>query len=266
MPLLEKIDRYEQTQLPEAEVDRLREADILPDEDEEDEDDDFLVNRARHPYHLRELNLARWKADLVKDKAALNKAYDSVKAITPERDGKLKAIREHIRDKGQNPTTDRDDKTNRKLLVFTTFKDTAVYLYQNLSDLAAELGLKMAMVSGDATQTTVLPNNFNAILTNFAPRARGREADGTDEIDLLIATDCISEGQNLQDCDTVLNYDIHWNPVRIIQRFGRIDRIGSNNKSVGMINYWPTDDMEIYLRLRSRVESRMDTRGHGGKR
>ena len=255
--LLEKIDRYEQTQLPEAEADRLRADDILPDEDGEDEDDDFLVNRARHPYHLRELNLARWKADLVKDKAALNKAYDSVKAITPERDGKLKAIREHIRDKAQNPTTDRDDKANRKLLVFTTFKDTAVYLYQNLSDLAAELGLKMAMVSGDATQTTVLPNNFNAILTNFAPRARGREADGTDDIDLLIATDCISEGQNLQDCDTVLNYDIHWNPVRIIQRFGRIDRIGSNNKSVGMINYWPTDDMEIYLRLRSRVESRM---------
>ena len=255
--LLEKIDRYEQTQLPEAEADRLREDDILPDEDAEDEDDDFLVNRARHPYHLRELNLARWKADLVKDKAALTKAYDSVKAITPERDGKLKAIREHIRDKAQNPTTDRDGKTNRKLLVFTTFKDTALYLYQNLSDLAAELGLKMAMVSGDATQTTVLPNNFNAILTNFAPRARGREADGTDDIDLLIATDCISEGQNLQDCDTVLNYDIHWNPVRIIQRFGRIDRIGSNNKSVGMINYWPTDDMEIYLRLRSRVESRM---------
>ena len=255
--LLEKIDRYEQKQLPEAEADRLREDDILPDEDAEDEDDDFLVNRARHPYHLRELNLARWKADLVKDKAALSKAYDSVKAITPERDGKLKAIREHIRDKAQNPTTDRDGKTNRKLLVFTTFKDTALYLYENLSDLAAELGLKMAMVSGDATQTTVLPNNFNAILTNFAPRARGREADGTDEIDLLLATDCISEGQNLQDCDTVLNYDIHWNPVRIIQRFGRIDRIGSNNKSVGMINYWPTDDMEIYLRLRSRVESRM---------
>jgi superfamily II DNA/RNA helicase len=255
--LLEKIDRYEQTQLLEAEADRLREDDILPDEDAEDEDDDFLVNRARHPYHLRELNLARWKADLVKDKAALTKAYDSVKAITPERDGKLKAIREHIRDKAQNPTTDRDGKTNRKMLVFTTFKDTALYLYENLSELATELGLKMAIVSGDATQTKFGPNNFNAILTNFAPRARGREADGTDDIDLLIATDCISEGQNLQDCDTVLNYDIHWNPVRIIQRFGRIDRIGSNNVSVGMINYWPTDDMEVYLRLRSRVESRM---------
>ena len=248
--LLEKIDRYEQNQqMPESE------ADILPEDDEED--DDFLVNRARHPYHLGELDLARWKADLVEDKDALTEAYDSVKAITPERDGKLKAIRAHIRDKAQNPTTNRDGKTNRKLLVFTTFKDTAQYLYQNLSDLAEELNLNMALVSGDATRTGFGSNNFNAILTNFAPRARRRGADGSDEIDLLIATDCISEGQNLQDCDTVLNYDIHWNPVRIIQRFGRIDRIGSRNRAVGMINYWPTDDMEIYLRLRSRVESRM---------
>ena len=252
--LLEKIDRYEQ-QRTAAEADHLQDDDILPDDD--DDNDDFLVNRARHPYHLRELNLGRWKEDLVKDKVALTKAWNSVKAITPERDGKLKAIREDIRKNARGPTTDRDGKTNRKLLVFTTFKDTALYLYENLSDLAEELELKMAMVSGDATQTKFGPNNFNAILTNFAPRAWGREADGGDEIDLLIATDCISEGQNLQDCDTVLNYDIHWNPVRIIQRFGRVDRIGSNNESVGMINYWPTDDMEVYLRLRSRVESRM---------
>ena len=99
--------------------------------------------------------------------------------------------------------------------------------------------------------------HFNDILTNFAPRARGRSDEVSDTIDLVIATDCISEGQNLQDCDTVLNYDIHWNPVRIIQRFGRIDRIGSNNVAVKMINYWPTEDMEVYLRLRNRVESRM---------
>ena len=256
--LLKKIDRYEQdTQMPKAEADLLQDHDILPDEDEQGEDDDFLVNRARHPYHLRELDCSRWKEDLKRDKQTLTKAWQSVKAITPERDGKLKAIREHIRDKAQNPTTDRDSKTNRKILVFTTFKDTAVYLYENLSNLASELDLNMALVSGDATRTTFGENKFNAILTNFAPRARMREGEDTDEIDLLIATDCISEGQNLQDCDTVLNYDIHWNPVRIIQRFGRIDRIGSNNVSVGMINYWPTDDMEVYLRLRSRVESRM---------
>ena len=254
--LLEKIDRYEQNrQMPQAVDEVLLEDDILPEDDEDDEE--FLVNRARHPYHLRELDCVHWREDLIRDKETLTEAYESVKAITPERDGKLKAIREHIRDKAEHPLIDKDGKTNRKLLVFTTFKDTAEYLYENLSDLAAELNLNMAMVSGDATRTTIRPNNFNAILTNFAPRARGRADNGGDEIDLLIATDCISEGQNLQDCDTVLNYDIHWNPVRIIQRFGRIDRIGSRNKSVRMINYWPTEDMEVYLRLQSRVEARM---------
>ena len=254
--LLEKIDRYEQNQqMPKAETDILRDDEILPEDDEDDEE--FLVNRARHPYHLEELDYARWKKDLKKDKGTLSKALESVKAITPERDGKLKAIKAHIRDKAQNPTTDRDGKIKRKLLVFTTFKDTAVYLYENLSDLAEELDLNMALVSGDVTRTKLTPNNFNTILTNFAPRARGRADNGGDEIDLLIATDCISEGQNLQDCDTVLNYDIHWNPVRIIQRFGRIDRIGSRNLSVRMINYWPTEDMEVYLRLQSRVQARM---------
>ena len=265
--LLEKIDRYEQNQqIPKAETDILRDDEILPEDDEDDEE--FLVNRARHPYHLEELDCACWKKDLIKDKGTLSKALKSVKAITPERDGKLKAIRTHIRDKAQNPTTDRDGKINRKLLVFTTFKDTAEYLYENLSDLAAELNLNMGLVSGDVTRTKLTPNNFNTILTNFAPRARGRTDNGSDEIDLLIATDCISEGQNLQDCDTVLNYDIHWNPVRIIQRFGRIDRIGSRNLSVRMINYWPTEDMEVYLRLQSRVQARMalaDAAATGGE-
>ena len=254
--LLEKIDRYEQNQqMPQADTEVLLDDDILPEDDEDDEE--FLVNKARYPYHLRELDCTRWKEDLIKDKGTLTEAYESVKAITPERDGKLQAIKTHIRDKAEHPPTDKDGKINRKLLVFTTFKDTAEYLYENLSDLAKELNMNMAMVSGDVTRTKSRPNNFNAILTNFAPRARGRTDNGDDEIDLLIATDCISEGQNLQDCDTVLNYDIHWNPVRIIQRFGRIDRIGSRNKSVRMINYWPTEDMEVYLRLQSRVEARM---------
>ena len=254
--LLEKIDRYEQNQqMLNADTEVLLDDDILPEDDEDDEE--FLVNKARHPYHLEELDCVRWKEDLIKDKGTLSKAYESVKAITPDRDGKLQAIKTHIRDKAEHPPTDRDGEINRKLLVFTTFKDTAEYLYENLSDLAAELNLNMAMVSGDVTRIKSRPNNFNAILTNFAPRARGRPDNGDDEIDLLIATDCISEGQNLQDCDTVLNYDIHWNPVRIIQRFGRIDRIGSRNKKVRMINYWPTEDMEVYLRLQSRVEARM---------
>ena len=248
--MLEKIDKFEQnSDMPGAQ------ADILPDDDEDDEE--FWVNRAKNPYHLRELDCTRWKQDLIKDKQTLTAAWDNIKTITPERDGKLKEIKKHIREKVQNPTNDKDGNPNRKLLIFTTFKDTAVYLYDNLFELASELGLEMALVSGDMTRTTCGDNNFNAILTNFAPRVRGR-ADGlSNDIDIIIATDCISEGQNLQDCDTVLNYDIHWNPVRIIQRFGRIDRIGSNNKAVKMINYWPTEDMEVYLRLQSRVASRM---------
>ena len=228
--------------------------DVLPDEDEDDED--LFVNRARDPYHLRELDISRWRSDLERDRAVLDEAREKVAAVTPERDGKLREIECAVRNKVENATTDQDGNTNRKLLVFTTFKDTAEYLYDNLSDLADELGLNMAMVAGDATRTTLGANNFNAILTNFAPAARNRGSDSCD-IDLLIATDCISEGQNLQDCDTVLNYDIHWNPIRLIQRFGRIDRIGSRNKSVLMLNFWPTDDMEVYLNLENRVLARM---------
>ena len=240
--MLEKIDKFQQNRnISDAH------ADALPDDDEDDEE--FLINRAKSPYHLSELNCKRWKKDLLKDKETLTAAWDKVKSITPKEDGKLKEIKQHIREKVKNP--------NRKLLVFTTFKDTADYLFTNLSELAKELGLEMAMVSGDLTRTTCGQNNFNAILTNFAPWGRIRADAASDNIDLLIATDCVSEGQNLQDCDTVLNYDIHWNPVRIIQRFGRIDRIGSKNKTVKMINYWPTEDMEVYLRLQTRVASRM---------
>ncbi|MGQ4810330.1 RNA polymerase-associated protein RapA [Candidatus Entotheonellaceae bacterium PAL068K] len=248
--LLDKIERYEQKQTGQD-----ARADILPDDDEDD--DEFLINRARHPYHLQDLDLPRWKQDLRQDRTPLVAALKQVKAITPERDGKLRELRQCIRQKMESPTTDKDGQPNRKLLIFTTFKDTAAYLYKNLSDLATELDLNMAMVAGDATRTTFGKNNFNAILTHFAPRARGRAAGTSGEIDVLIATDCISEGQNLQDCDTVLNYDIHWNPVRIIQRFGRIDRIGSRNTGVRMLNYWPTKDMDVYLRLQSRVAARM---------
>ena len=145
--MLDKIARYEQNQqIQDAQ------ADILPDDDEDDEE--FLINRARNPYHLRELDCTRWKTDLIKDKQTLTAAWKKVEAITPERDGKLKAIKAHIRKKAQNPTTNKDGKTNRKLLIFTTFKDTAVYLYEKLSDLTNELKLNMAMVSGDMTQTT----------------------------------------------------------------------------------------------------------------
>ena len=169
----------------------------------------------------------------------------------------LKSGRKFVTGRSIKPPT-RDGDPNRKMLVFTTFKDTAQYLFEHLTDLAGELGLNMAMVSGDETRTHAGANNFNAILSNFAPVARNRkEEDAAADIDLLIATDCISEGQNLQDCDTVLNYDIHWNPVRLIQRFGRIDRIGSRSTSVRMLNYWPTAEMDVYLKLENRVQARM---------
>ncbi|MDE2708641.1 MAG: helicase-related protein [Chloroflexota bacterium] len=259
--LIVKIERFE---LRESEVEI--QSDYLPDQD--DDDDDFLINRARNPYHLRELDLPRWRNDIAKDRDTLAAALRVVSAITPERDGKLSEIRTALRHRVTNPTTDLDGLSNRKTLVFTTFKDTAEYLYKELVDDASELGLRMAMVSGDSVRDSCGATEFNSVLTDFAPKARVRSETRYDQdVDLLIATDCISEGQNLQDCDTVINYDIHWNPVRLVQRFGRIDRIGSRNAEVRMINYWPTDDMDAYLNLESRVLARMalaDTAATGG--
>ena len=249
--LLLRIDNYEAGQQIGSQL-----ADAEPEEDEDDEE--FFINRARRPYRLSELDLARWRTDLQRDRATLNRAWKQVAAVTPDRDGKLREIKRLVRRKAEHPAWDQDGRLNRKMLVFTTFKDTAEYLYEHLTDLANELDLNIAMVAGDATRTTLGANNYNAILTNFAPRARNRSMqDNLDEIDVLIGTDCISEGQNLQDCDTTLNFDIHWNPVRLIQRLGRIDRIGSRNHTVRMVNFWPTDDMEAYLRLENRVRARM---------
>ena len=249
--LMERIDRFKAQQHSPNGVS----AEVLPDIDEDD--DEFFVNRARNPYHLGQLDLDRWQQDLLLDRAVLDAARRQVAVVTPERDGKLREIKQVIRQKAHNPTFDNDGRPNRKILVFTTFKDTATYLYENLEDLTGELGLNMAMVSGDATRTTVGENNYHAILTAFAPRARNRPSLDDHQIDVLIGTDCISEGQNLQDCDTTLNYDIHWNPVRLVQRFGRIDRIGSRSQTVRMVNFWPTEDMEAYLRLENRVRARM---------
>ena len=257
--LLEKIERFESTRQDQGALDE-----VTPDDDEED--DDFSVNRARYPYHLSELDLDRWQADVRGDRETLAAALEDVRAVTPERDGKLQQLKQAVRERVARPTENMDGEHNRKLLVFTTFKDTAEYLHEHLEPVARELGVETAMVSGDATRAASGRNDYNSILTNFAPHARKRGDDGPD-IDLLIATDCISEGQNLQDCDTVLNYDIHWNPVRLIQRFGRVDRIGSRNHAVRMLNFWPTEDMEAYLRLESRVVARMalvDTAASGG--
>lgn len=249
--LVERIDQFQ----AEQQTPNGASAEVLPDEEEDD--DEFFVNRARNPYHLAQLDLDRWQQDLLLDRAVLDAARRQVAVVTPERDGKLQEIKQVIRQKAQNPTCDKDGLPNRKILVFTTFKDTAEYLYENLESMIAKLGLNIAMVAGTATRTTLGENNYHAILTAFAPRARNRASPNAPQIDVLIGTDCISEGQNLQDCDTTLNYDIHWNPVRLVQRFGRIDRIGSRSQTVRMVNFWPTEDMEEYLRLENRVRARM---------
>jgi hypothetical protein len=174
-------------------------------------------------------------------------------------------LKEIIAAKVSQPTVNRDGKANRKVLVFTAFADTARYLYDNLSDWAnKDLKINTGLICGDGGNAASLGRtDFDDILTNFSPRAK-RRADQVarfpkqnEEIDLLIATDCISEGQNLQDCDLLVNYDIHWNPVRIIQRFGRIDRIGSRNDSVQLVNFWPVQDLDKYLGVKHRVEARM---------
>lgn len=255
--MLDKIERYKAQPSRDAAAysfDAIPNDEVLPDSDEDDEE--FIVGRGENPYRLSELDLDAWADSMAQDRASLQAMLEQVAQITPERDGKLHQIKADLHNKARSPAANLDGKPNRKTLVFTTFKDTAFYLYENLTPLAHECGLRIAMVSGDETNTSAGRNGYNEILDDFAPIARNRGADA-DDIDILIATDCISEGQNLQDCDRVLNYDIHWNPVRLIQRFGRIDRIGSRNKSVQMLNYWPTEDMDEYLNLESRVQARM---------
>ena len=215
-------------------------------------------------FNMAHLDVETWLADLQRDKEQLELPYLFAKDITPERDAKLAKLKELIAAKVKNPTIDQRGQPNRKVLVFTHFADTAAYLYDALRPWATQdLGIQLAMVAGGASgnQTTFGKRDFSHILTNFSPvakkRAQMQSMPQEGEIDLLIGTDCISEGQNLQDCDYLINYDIHWNPVRIIQRFGRIDRIGSINHRVQLVNFWPTPDLNRYINLKSRVEARM---------
>ncbi len=212
-------------------------------------------------YNLAHLDRDAWKAALMRDRERIAALLDEARKITPDRDAKLARLKEIIRAKATEPTTNRDGEANRKVILFTAFTDTARYLYEHLQPLAAECGVHAALVAGDGCKATFGRARFQDVLTNFAPRAKRRaamrNAQGDGEIDLLIATDCISEGQNLQDADLLVNVDIHWNPVRLIQRFGRIDRIGSRNATIRMVNFWPTEDLNKYLGLKDRVEARM---------
>jgi SNF2 family DNA or RNA helicase len=208
---------------------------------------------------LQDVDLVRWKQDLLEDRNRLKALLDSAVNVTPSRDAKLDMLKQMIQQKIQSPiNTD-----NLKIIVFTAFADTATYLYENLVSWAlTHLRIHSAMVKGSGVNQTNLPGirkDMNSILTSFSPRSKERPPEFAveGEIDLLIATDCISEGQNLQDCDYLVNYDIHWNPVRIIQRFGRIDRIGSQNQRIQLVNFWPNMEIDEYINLEQRVSGRM---------
>ncbi|MFM7580291.1 MAG: C-terminal helicase domain-containing protein, partial [Microcystaceae cyanobacterium] len=200
-------------------------------------------------FELKHLDVARWLKDLAGDRRQLHTLFLQAQDVTGERDGKLQRLKSLIAEKVKNPTQNLEGQANCKVLVFTAFADTAKYLYEQLQPwVSQELQIHSALVTGsNGNQCTWGKPQFEQILTHFSPRSKQRNLmrslSQEAEIDLLIATDCISEGQNLQDCDYLINYDIHWNPVRIIQRFGRIDRLGSINKTVQLVNFWPVEDL-----------------------
>ena len=242
----------------EAQAEALEEVDI-EDVDADDPAFESLLVGRKVKVLLQDVDRVRWRQDLTEDRNRLATLFSAARQVSVSRDAKLKALKEVLTRKCREPL----NPGNRKVLVFTAFADTAQYLYQELSDWAQdELGLNSALVTGTGHNQTTLPNmrkDFVSIITAFSPRSRERPEDlaSEGEVDLLIATDCVSEGQNLQDCDTVINYDIHWNPVRIIQRFGRIDRLGSPNNRIQLVNFWPNIELEEYINLEQRVSGRM---------
>ena len=208
---------------------------------------------------LKDVDLVRWRQDLIEDRNRLATLHAAAAQVSADRDAKLAALCEVIERKCTGPI----NAGNRKVIVFTAFADTARYLCDQLAPWAkSTLGLESALVTGTGSNRATLSGlrkDLASILSAFSPRAKERpqELNSEGELDLLIATDCISEGQNLQDCDWLINYDIHWNPVRIIQRFGRIDRIGSPNTCIQLVNFWPNMELEEYINLEQRVSGKM---------
>lgn len=254
---LSDIARFEQTgRSYQATEFSHEDAKYLQDEDEFENSDDFTEGKVKIDF--ADMDLPSWKRDLETDHTLILMLREEMEKITPEDDAKLQHLITHIKQKIENPI----NSDNKKVLLFTAFADTANYLYENLADRLKEENINTAKVTGSDPAKTTLGKGFNFqdILCFFSPRSKDKELlfpDQKGEIDLLIGTDCISEGQNLQDCDYLINYDIHWNPVRIIQRFGRIDRIGSPNESIQLVNYWPDISLDEYIKLKERVENRM---------
>lgn len=209
---------------------------------------------------LADMDYKSWRTELKADADILELLTLMLADITPEHDSKLQELLKLVSEKIENPI----NPGNKKVLVFSSFSDTAEYLYDNVSTyIKNKYGLDTAVITGSIDGKTTIKGfkaTLNNVLTCFSPISKGREIlmpGSKTEIDILIATDCISEGQNLQDCDYLVNYDIHWNPVRIIQRFGRVDRIGSRNSQIQLVNFWPDMDLDEYINLKGRVETRM---------
>lgn len=252
--LLTKIDAHESDDIDALNIEELHDFEL-----ESGEFAPYMVGN-KTKVLLQDMDLIRFRQELETDQMFLRHIADAANDVTTERDAKLTRLKEVIRDKVNVPL----NPGNKKVIIFTAFADTAQHLYAHLSTWAeSELGIHSALVTGGGSNKTTLTgigSELNTILTNFSPISKERhkvDPDATTEIDLLFATDCISEGQNLQDCDTLINYDIHWNPVRIIQRFGRVDRLGSKNTQIQLINFWPNMELDEYINLEARVSGRM---------
>lgn len=237
----------------------LKELTGAADFDADDMESDLFTVGRKVKIALEDMDYLTWQRDLQTDFETLQLLLGMVADITPGHDSKLQTLLQTLAEKQREPL----NKDNRKVLIFTAFSDTAQYLYEQVGAyMLRSFGLHTALVTGSVEGRSTVPKfkaDLNNVLTCFSPISKDRAAlmpDGPD-IDILIATDCISEGQNLQDCDCVINYDIHWNPVRLVQRFGRIDRIGSRNVVIQMINFWPDVQLDAYIDLRARVETRM---------
>ncbi len=250
---IDAIDDYENNKIQNAYLDDF-------DLELEMEMSDVLSAGGKYQLDFKDMDYKKWRIALCNDQVILQNLLFDIADITPENDKKLQTLKNVIRQKINHSI----NPNNKKVLIFTAFADTAEYLYNNLAQyIKQELGLNTAMVTGSTDgRTTIekMPADFNTVLSCFSPISKERNKLNTipeGDIDILIGTDCISEGQNLQDCDYLINFDIHWNPVRIIQRFGRIDRIGSQNENIQLVNFWPNLKLDEYINLKNRVETRM---------
>ena len=254
---IDTIDTFDKQSSHQLELTDITE---ITEFDGEDQNDDLFSFGKKVKIDLADMDYQSWRQSLAKDKEVLELLTLMVGDITAEHDSKLQELFAVLSNKVNNPINE----DNKKVIIFTAFADTAQYLYENVSVyMKKNFGLNTAMITGSVEgKSTVagMRNDLNTVLTCFSPVSKDRdlfESIPKVDIDILIATDCISEGQNLQDCDYLINYDIHWNPVRIIQRFGRIDRIGSKNSVIQLVNFWPNVTLDEYIDLKAKVETRM---------